>query len=315
MALYKYVLADRIDVLQNRLIRFSQPSALNDPWEMKPHIKTLLGDELIERNLAKPMRERTDDVLVEEMAKILGEVLRQNNFGNFSHDQLKTLLVEANTQFPGEIRTLFAESTGEALEQFKSLMPEITSTIPAAIDTAIGILSLTEKPDHPLMWSHYANNHAGLVIEFDEGHEFFAEQKEISPKVSGLHKVIYSRERPTFETLLDTDLMEGGEEKQAEWLEKMFFTKSKEWEYEQEWRMIKPLKKADRIIELAEGNVHLFALPPVSITGLILGEKMRSETRASIINTVAKDDGYSHLTISEAVSDNTAYAMKIRKIR
>lgn len=315
MALYKYVLADRIDVLQNRLVRFSQPSALNDPWEMKPHIKTLLGNEMIERDLARPMRERTDDVLVEEMAKILGEVLRQNNFGNFSHDQLKTLLAEANTQFPGEIRTLFAEATGEALELFKGMMPELTSTIPTALDKAIGILSLTERPDHPLMWSHYANNHAGLVIEFDEGHEFFAEQEEIPPKVSGLHKVIYSRERPTFETLLDTEVMDGSKEKQAEWLEKMFFTKSKDWEYEQEWRMIKPLKKADRIIELAEGNIHLFTLPPGCISGLILGEKMRSETRASIVNSVAKDIDYSHLTISEAVSDSTAYAMKIRKIR
>jgi hypothetical protein len=34
-ALYKYVTAERIDVLQNELIRFTQPSALNDPWDVR----------------------------------------------------------------------------------------------------------------------------------------------------------------------------------------------------------------------------------------------------------------------------------------
>jgi DUF2971 family protein len=31
----------------------------------------------------------------------------------------------------------------------------------------IGILSLTRTPNNPLMWSHYANKHEGMVIGFD----------------------------------------------------------------------------------------------------------------------------------------------------
>ncbi|MEO6825094.1 MAG: hypothetical protein ABI167_10310 [Nitrosospira sp.] len=31
--IYKYVPQDRIDVLQNLTVRFTQPSALNDPFE------------------------------------------------------------------------------------------------------------------------------------------------------------------------------------------------------------------------------------------------------------------------------------------
>ena len=34
MSLYKYVAAERIDVLKHRYIRFSQSSALNDPIEV-----------------------------------------------------------------------------------------------------------------------------------------------------------------------------------------------------------------------------------------------------------------------------------------
>jgi hypothetical protein len=44
MPLYKYVTAERIDVLQNGFVRFSQPSALNDPDEMRPHVERLFTD-------------------------------------------------------------------------------------------------------------------------------------------------------------------------------------------------------------------------------------------------------------------------------
>lgn len=44
MTLYKYVTAERIDVLQNGLIRFTQASALNDPWDMRPHVERLITE-------------------------------------------------------------------------------------------------------------------------------------------------------------------------------------------------------------------------------------------------------------------------------
>ena len=37
MVFYKYVSAERIDILQNRLIRFTQPNAMNDPFEARPY--------------------------------------------------------------------------------------------------------------------------------------------------------------------------------------------------------------------------------------------------------------------------------------
>ncbi|WP_444906683.1 DUF2971 domain-containing protein [Microbulbifer sp. SSSA008] len=37
----------------------------------------------------------------------------------------------------------------------------------------IGVLCLTTKPDNLLMWSHYAQNHEGFVLELDITHPFF----------------------------------------------------------------------------------------------------------------------------------------------
>lgn len=38
MILYKYLTPDRIDVLQNCMVRYTQPGAFNDPFEVKPYI-------------------------------------------------------------------------------------------------------------------------------------------------------------------------------------------------------------------------------------------------------------------------------------
>ena len=44
--LYKYLCPERVDVLQNLRIRFTQVSALNDPFESFPGVM-LAGRELI----------------------------------------------------------------------------------------------------------------------------------------------------------------------------------------------------------------------------------------------------------------------------
>jgi hypothetical protein len=44
MSLYKYFVPERLDVVRNTKIRFSQHTALNDPFEMKPHFEGLTSD-------------------------------------------------------------------------------------------------------------------------------------------------------------------------------------------------------------------------------------------------------------------------------
>jgi len=47
MILYKYVPAERIDILENESIRYTQPRLLNDPFEMTPHFGALLSSNEI----------------------------------------------------------------------------------------------------------------------------------------------------------------------------------------------------------------------------------------------------------------------------
>lgn len=109
-----------------------------------------------------------------------------------------------------------------------------------------GIFSLSKRYDSNLMWGHYAK-HSGFAIGFDIEHDFFKSENFL------LGKVKYSNERPTFDELeLDDNV---------------YFTKSKDWSYEKEFRIIASLSLSDKISE----NIYLYKVPFEAISELILG--------------------------------------------
>ncbi len=245
MPLYKYVTAERIDVLQNGLIRFSQPSALNDPWDMRPHVERLFTDDDWEEHVVAPLKPESDTQLIDYVSKIIEDFAKNQGVTDKSLDEIRKVVTEANDEFPGELRQLFEVAFAETAEKIKQVVPQLAGIIPDAMDSAVGVLSLTEKPDHPLMWSHYANNHSGLVLAFDEINEFFRSPRPGQPDdACGARRVKYSSERPKFDPLIDVSLIDNLTDEDAiSFFHKMFFTKSKEWEYEEEWRMIKGLRQ------------------------------------------------------------------------
>lgn len=104
---------------------------------------------------------------------------------------------------------------------------------------------LTPVPDSMLMWSHYSDRHRGICLEFDKD----------SDLIGMGHQVRY---RDTYPELLPqtakNDLLE------------LVLTKSKDWSYEKEFRIIAsslegPTKLCDEFVLLPEG----------ALTGIILG--------------------------------------------
>jgi hypothetical protein len=84
----------------------------------------------------------------------------------------------------------------------------------------IGICCFSSKNDDILMWSHYANGHTGFCLEFDvkAGAEFF----------NRAIKVDYSESYPLIDYFDD-----------KKWLQTILLTKSHQWAYEDEWRILK----------------------------------------------------------------------------
>jgi len=51
MTLFKYIRPERLDVIDNLEIRFTQPNALNDPFELHPPIDSIVAEADVLANL------------------------------------------------------------------------------------------------------------------------------------------------------------------------------------------------------------------------------------------------------------------------
>jgi hypothetical protein len=83
----------------------------------------------------------------------------------------------------------------------------------------MGVYCLSADRASLLMWAHYSDCHKGFCLGFTTTHKPFAKAKEIT----------YARKLPVASFVVDP---------QDEFIKKMLLTKSREWSYEKEWRII-----------------------------------------------------------------------------
>lgn len=123
----------------------------------------------------------------------------------------------------------------------------------------IGVLCFSATPSEILMWSHYANNHRGFCIEYD-----FSEDSHLR-KIA--QPVCY---RETIPELSLANLHDGAENN---FLDVCIFTKAKQWQYEQEWRVI-----------MSEGERSFQA--PAKTTSIIFGARMPTEEKVTLFRAL-----------------------------
>jgi len=96
------------------------------------------------------------------------------------------------------------------------------------LDEHVRVVCLTEySPAQLLMWSHYGDYHKGMCLEYD-----FLDCDEDTYAM--LMPVIYTEEIPS----INHDAIDNDSHCESYALKLVLF-KSKEWEYEKEWRLIK----------------------------------------------------------------------------
>jgi hypothetical protein len=102
-------------------------------------------------------------------------------------------------------------------EEFEKLL----NLVAKRVTNRKGIACFLSNCENLLMWAHYADSHKGISLKFDvlEDTEFFSPSK----------KVLYTEDYPEYDYLTDKN----------DFVNQMFFTKSKEWNYEGEVRVLK----------------------------------------------------------------------------
>lgn len=268
--------------------------------------------------------------------KILYKYLSANGFQRF-WDSEKVRFTQLNQlNDPYENRVLdpnadynfenLAEITNQDIELSKTYLQNDIQTIYQAfmdvqnqIDTEFGILSLSRNPLNLLMWSHYAEEHKGVVIGIDVSDTSFYETGILINPERG--NVIYSSIRPKkirlFEKLHRT-LSENGDgynlgfklgERVA--FDDIFLYKSLDWCYEEEIRIVRDFKlKAGEIIADKNQEIRLFPLPKKLITQIIFGERYDNEKLKCFLN----ENEELGISFSQASIDDYEYKIQLKPL-
>lgn len=212
---------------------YANPRSFNDPLDCDPSIQTDTDLVLLEKLCFKILI----DVYGREKAikEMKNERYMSTECGDYRTDK------KAENYYVQRLRS-----------QVKRLLD--------AEMAAWGVLSLSARWDCTLMWSHYADMHRGLCIEYDlENHV-----------CSDLKKVDYKTDR----NIKISDLIDWKINKSAaahrSILDTYFYAKSRQWRYEKEWRDIQPMSGVK-------------PSPFFKIAGVYFGLRCDSSVRTSVV--------------------------------
>ena len=294
MSCYKYVVFERKDILENGQVRFTQPGALNDPFEMKLYFKKAAEPEELKAKLHSVLTSATAQELIDNLKIVLKYV------PGMPPEEAQALMIRVTESHSAEVEQKILEFFDHLVDTpSPDLDRVVRSLFYDNVNRMIGVLCLTETATNELMWTHYTQNHTGFVIEFDEGHEFFQQHKFTDDKRSRFRPVVYVSDRPQYGTLNDIS-----------W-EGLCFTKGKAWEYEREWRMVLPLEKAD---DTRDECIYLFNLPSACISGLIFGSNMSEQKKMVLTALVKNDVRYSHVRLYQASISEIGFEIQIAEL-
>lgn len=168
-------------------------------------------------------------------------------------------------------------------KNIKTTEEAMQAELARVIAEGVGVYCVSTKRDDILMWSHYADYHKGICLEFDGqttlmGHAL---------------KVQYSQKR--------VPIMAYYDDKETS-MTKALLTKSLHWAYEEEWRLIN--------FETGPGTVEFRS---ENLTGIVLGALASADTVAMVKQWAT---ARSHpLDIYQASLSNTDYSLDIKKRR
>jgi len=273
MRLFKYFPANRLPILIERLIRFSPPSAFNDPFEFLPCIRSIGTPSEINEQIQKAAKANHSD-------HYLSSGL--SNFG-VSEDAFNMCM-----------ERLLLNSMPLAMKMMEAVIPQTQKALFDSMNNNIGVLCLSERNDDLLMWAHYGDCHKGFVLEFDSESEFFNRQVGPRDSLRHLRKVNYSLKRPAL------SLSEANDED-------IFLTKSEHWEYEAEWRMMLPLANADKTIVVNGETICLFEFPVEAIRSVTFGAKFSEEVSSYAMKEISMLEGYEAFEFYKAKIHPTDY--------
>lgn len=222
------------DLLTQNLVYMSSPEEFNDPFDCS-----------ISANL-----------------RMLNVPEKQEQFANLMTNGMNDA-TPSERALKDSVRSEVLKMIREKPEKMQQILDQ---KMTEAVSSFFGIFSLSSHWDNILMWSHYAKNHSGICIGFNEA------QISKSALFDAKGLVQYPDDYPTLHPLMDRA--------NIDWYIAQTYTKAKNWSYEKEYRVLrsysKPATTEDREI----------IIPDELYTEVILGLDFPDSEVNSILDLV-----------------------------
>lgn len=191
---------------------------------------------------------------------------------NYSIKDWESFL-QKNSSIPSDLISSEAKKIKENPESINIIADIIQKEL-----SNIGFYCLTKKPDNHLMWTHYSNEHKGCVVEFD--------LLKCLPIFQMISKVNYSMRFISYNYLRDNTGPY-----------RTITHKSREWEYEEEYRIM-------------SYNKGIIPLPEDAISSIIFGCRTIKRNK-TIIKNLAKSSIFHNISFKQAQLNPKSYKIDI----
>lgn len=247
-------------VLKNNTLRWSSPEIFNDPFDVPRDLSFGIPVE----SLLKAYAERIVDLInnapadcsnISPALRRFIEMVAKSPSDEVKAEVLKSLAeAEKILEFLGGVLDDLRVMWRESLPNFR-------------------ILCLTEKPSHTAMWHHYADQYRGVVLELKC-------DDELCSAWLMARQVTYPCDKPAIYTAEGwANLLTLRQDIAIQRvLEEAIHTKSPDWKYEAEWRVMSVKRQGD------SGLYSDYKFHPSEVAGIYLGPKISEEDRSEVIS-------------------------------
>lgn len=222
-----------IEMLVEDTLFYADPSTFNDPLDTRPTLHADVEVAVLQEML-RTFVERRTSAEMEAAAK----TIRYKGPRTVDH-----ILKLGRTQADKVLQDIAYNSGDPSLEMDDPEMFLLRNYNERELLRQYdkGIVSMSERWESPLMWSHYGDQHHGICV----GYSVPADAEE------GVRKVQYGGGRIVAASLIASMLRgDPGAQRQVDNL--VLLRKAEDWSYEREWRLIGRRGSQDSPLELEE---------------------------------------------------------------
>lgn len=238
--------------LNSNQLWFSSPQNFNDIFDTQVNFNpglSIVDDLSVDQVLNNV--EAIKEGLIDEKKQYEQKISNPITF----EEHLRKMFAEVQKMYPNQIPDELCEVLQEILDKYCN---EMVSRMSGHLRSGYSVLSLSANENNNLMWSHYADAHKGFCIEYD-----FSKLAIDHDRRRMCYPVLYRKNPINVSRYLNNRDVSFNN----------FFgiyaclTKSVEWEYEKEWRIVHPLGQ-----QYANSLVHM---PQAS--SIILGANIEAD--------------------------------------